>query len=161
MDKNTIVPQGTKDFIKRNSGLILARQFNKLFEDAWDELNLLEYSSVISIFNNIGVDVLQYMHYIPQYFFAHSNIKICVVKENIMVIKENAFAACTKLQTIKLPKSLKKIKNSAFSMCTHLSTINYNGTKEDWKKIKIDPAGNSVLFNSLEIKCIDGTIEIE
>ena len=161
MDKNVIVPQGTKDFIKRNSGLILARQFNKLFEDAWDELNLLEYSSVISIFNNIGIDVLQYMHYIPQYFFADSNIKTYTVTELITVIKEYAFDNCTKLQSIQLPKSLKKIKNSAFLMCTHLSTINYNGTKEDWKKIKIDLMGNSVLFNSIKINCIDDTIEIE
>lgn len=161
MDKNTIVPQNTKDFIKRHAVLIDAMQFNRFFEDAWDELYIFEYTALISIMKNIGIDVLQYMHYIPQYFFADSNIKTYTVTELITVIKEHAFDSCTKLQSIQLPKSLKKIKASAFRMCTHLSTINYNGTKEDWKKIKIDLAGNSVLFNSIKIKCIDGTIEIE
>lgn len=161
MNKNTIIPQNTKDFIKRHAVLIDAMQFNRFFEDAWDELYIFEYTALISIMKNIGIDVLQYMHYIPQYFFADSNIKTYTVTELITVIKEHAFDRCTKLQTIELPKSVKKIKNSAFLMCTHLSTINYNGTKEDWKKIKIGLTGNSVLFNSIKINCIDGTIEIE
>lgn len=161
MSKNIIIPQNTKDFIKHHAVLIDAMQFNRFFEDAWDELYIFEYMALLSIIKNIGIDVLQYMHYIPQYFFVDSNIKTYTVTELITVIKEYAFARCTKLQTIELPKSVKKIKDSAFHMCTHLSTINYNGTKEDWKKIKIHPAGNSVLFNSIKINCIDGTIESE
>ena len=161
MDKNTTVPQNTKDFIKRHAVLIDAMQFNRFFEDAWDELSLYDYIPLISIMKNIGIDMLQYMHYIPPCFFVGSNMKTYTVTELVTVIKEYAFAHCTKLQTIELPKSLKKIKNSTFFMCTHLSTINYNGTKEDWKKIKIDPRGNSALFNNIEINCTDGTIEIE
>ena len=161
MDKNIIISQKTKDFIKRHAVLIDTIQFNRFFEDAWDELNIFEYKALISIMKNIGIDVLQYMHYIPPCFFADSDMETYTVLKTITVIKEYAFARCTKLQTIELPKSLKKIKNSAFYMCTHLSTINYNGTKEDWKKIKIHPAGNSTLFNSIKINCMDGTIEIE
>lgn len=161
MDKNITIPQNTKDFIKYHAVLIDAMQFNRFFEDAWDELGINEYMAIVSIMKNIGIDVLQYMHYIPPYFFAGSNMKTYTVTELVTVIKEYAFARCTKLQTIKLPKSLKKIKSLAFSMCTHLSTINYNGTKEDWKKIKIDHMGNSVLFNALKINCTDGIIEIE
>ena len=111
MNKNITIPQNTKDFIKRHAVLIDAMQFNRFFEDAWDELYIFEYTALISIMKNIGIDVLQYMHYIPQYFFADSNIKTYTVTELITVIKEHAFDRCTKLQTIELPKSLKKIKN--------------------------------------------------
>ena len=105
MDKNTTVPQNTKDFIKRHAVLIDAMQFNRFFEDAWDELSLYDYTPLISIMKNIGIDVLQYMHYIPPYFFVDSNMKTYTVTELVTVIKEYAFARCTKLQTIELPNN--------------------------------------------------------
>lgn len=160
MKKDTTISQDTKDFIKQNAGIIRAAQFNKLFDEASDYLGVKAYYDLISIFVNAKIDVLQYMNYIPENFFTDSDIKNYIVGENIRIIREGAFNLCTKLQTISLPKSLKEIRSYSFYMCTNLFLVKYRGTKEEWKKVKVETIGNNLLF-ICGIDCIDGLIEYE
>ncbi len=54
------------------------------------------------------------------------------------VIKYAAFFNHAKLKRVNLPESLSEIEGSAFSLCPSLTDIYYQGTKKQWKKIKID-----------------------
>lgn len=159
MKREEIIPQQTKSFIKENIKEINNKEFNNLFKDAIEQLNLTSYIAFVSIFNHIKPDILSYMEYIPERFFNRRldliNYK---VKGNIILIKDGAFNDCNSLQTISLSKSLKEIESYAFFNCKHLYQINYEGTKEEWKKIKIDTKGNESLFRC-GIDCIDGLIE--
>ena len=161
MKREEIIPQQTKSFIKENIKEINNKEFNNLFKDAIEQLNLTSYLAFVSIFNHIKPDVLSYMDYIPERFFNRRldliNYK---VEGNIILIKDGAFNGCNSLQTIILPKNLKEIETYAFFSCNHLYQVNYEGTKEEWKKIKIDIKGNKSLFRC-GIDCIDGLIEYE
>ena len=161
LEKDIYVPPATLNFIKENTGLIRAVQFNKLFVDALNQLSLKSYLSLIDILRNAKVDVLQYMNYIPVRFFERQNtLYTYKVPENIFSIEDSAFFLCKNLQTIELHKNLKKIAPVAFDGCTRLFQVIYKGTKEDWKKVEVSNIKNNLLFKC-GIDCVDGLIEYE
>lgn len=51
-------------------------------------------------------------------------------------IKSNVFAGCTSIKTVTLPPYIEFIGNAALS-CPNLETIKFNGTIENWLKIKL------------------------
>lgn len=63
-----------------------------------------------------------------------ASYKIADTTEYIMAY---AFADCTKMTDISLPKSLKQIQEAAFYNCDSLATVFYEGTAEDFYKIEI------------------------
>ena len=44
---------------------------------------------------------------------------------------------CTKLERITLPKSIKEVSKGAFLDCVSLKDVYYEGTEEEWNKIKL------------------------
>lgn len=64
-----------------------------------------------------------------------------------------AYCECSSLQSITLPNSLKKIGMFAFRHCINLTEIKYDGTQQEWKKVKKGenpfkdcPAENKITF---------------
>lgn len=61
-----------------------------------------------------------------------------------------AFYGSKSLINVTIPDSVTSIDSSAFKDCTSLKTVNYAGSKNDWKKIKIDnrDKGNKPLLEA-------------
>ena len=66
-------------------------------------------------------------------------------------ISENAFKMCHKLETVKIPTSVKWIEREAFSYFTSPVTINYEGSYSEWNEITLRNKWN---FNSKKIEII-------
>ena len=77
----------------------------------------------------------------------------------ITCIPSNCFAICQSLNTIFIPKSVTKIESKAFAFCCNLQCIAYEGTVDEWNKIK---KAEDWMFDSKllhKIKCKDGKTE--
>ena len=153
---------------------------NGNFKNIYNAVNELEknFSSIYlltpylsSLFLNVNINPLLYMDEVPAYYLADSNIDSIIIPNNIVKIKHAAFGNCfylskvklsnrletieagafydcPNLETIEIPKSIKNIRRNVFS---NLKAINYNGTKEEWKDIRITNHPYEVTIN-----CTDG-----
>ena len=65
-----------------------------------------------------------------------------------------AFISCESLESLTVPKSLKKIDIGAIPF--NVADIYYNGTKAQWKKIKIDTDNERLTTNNTAVYCKDG-----
>ena len=62
-------------------------------------------------------------------------------------IEGSTFYECSSLTEINIPLNITSIGYQAFYNCSELQTVYYEGTEEEWKKIKID-SKNSDLKNA-------------
>lgn len=77
------------------------------------------------------------------------------IPEGVNTICAMACQSCANLAHVDLPSTLKVIGEMAFADCGSLSTINYNGTIEEWGKVKkVDKWINSGA--SYRVHCTDG-----
>lgn len=79
-------------------------------------------------------------------------LRSAVLSEGLTTIGSFAFAGCTSLGTVTLPKSLENIEASAFSQVGALKII-YAGSEEDWGRINVAGgnealAGAEITFNA-------------
>lgn len=105
---------------------------------------------------NAGVDPLNHKHVkmVPREFLNATDIETFEIPENISIISTYAFSGCRNLRSIKLPKDLISISES-FSHCDNLTDVYYDGTCEDFRKIRIYAASR---FN-INIHCTDGDMQ--
>ncbi len=71
-----------------------------------------------------------------QAFCNCSALENIVIPTNTITIIESAFDNCSNLTKITLPASIKSIDKNVFSNCNNLISCYYEGTLEDWCKIK-------------------------
>ena len=99
---------------------------------------------------SIGRSAFSWSHSLDNFTFPNSLMSIegqtfcrcksltnIVIPPNITEIDYCTFSECENIRKLTLPKSIKEIKWEAFKDCTNLSTIYYEGSKSDWKQIKI------------------------
>ena len=72
---------------------------------------------------DLGINPLEYMTYVPEYFLNGSDITTFKIPDHIKEIGENAFWDCDCLTNIHIPNSIKKIGYSAFYNCASLTSI--------------------------------------
>lgn len=60
--------------------------------------------------------------------------------EGLAGIGDQAFMGCTSLMRVALPSTLKSVGSNAFYGCLSLRSIPYNGTREQFDQIDIDPS---------------------
>ena len=77
-----------------------------------------------------------------------SNLVDVTIPDNITHIGTGAFFNCNHLTSVTIGKNVKKINSDAFRRCPNLKTVCYQGTEEEWKKIKISKNGNTRLLNT-------------
>lgn len=106
-----------------------------------------------------GIDILKIATRVPRKMFFELDVVKVEIPKNILTIGDRAFFGCAELLRVKLPKSIKEIGNYAFYRCTDLYEIEYEGTMEDWNKIRTGEFWHS--GRSLYIKCSDGEIKLE
>ena len=93
-----------------------------------------------------------------QAFYSCTHVEFIDFPESLITIGDGAFMDCKSLISVTIPTSVKSIGDDAFSFCPRLYEIRYNGTHQDWQKIKL---GKRWAFHSLIniIECTDGTLQ--
>ena len=90
----------------------------------------------------------------PKAFADCSNIRIVVLPEGLKRIADGTFSSCSRLHSIVIPRSVKKIGNFVFEN-TPLTAILYQGTREEWERIKKNERWDGC-YASWEEKGIEG-----
>ena len=75
--------------------------------------------------------------------FAAAGVEEIIIPENMSVIEEGAFQA-SNIKTIYIPKNVTEIGFFAFNAVSTLKNVNYEGSKEEWQKIKIGDGNNGL-----------------
>lgn len=70
-------------------------------------------------------------------FYGCKMLNFVSVSTGATRIGVGAFSLCTRLKKIILPQSIKYIDSFAFQRCDSLKDVYYEGTEEEWKKIRI------------------------
>ena len=79
------------------------------------------------------------------------------ISKNVEHIGKDVFNGCINLQKVIIPKSVTKFDSRAFYCCISLEKIEYDGTIEEWNRIKKGYAWNAET-SIIEVICSDGVI---
>ena len=92
--------------------------------------------------------------------FSHcSSLTSMVIGNGVTSIGDLAFLGCSSLTSIVIPDSMTSIGDWAFRDCSSLTSITYNGTKAQWKGIKLGEDWNDEVPTEV-IHCTDGDVKI-
>ena len=102
----------------------------------------------------------------PEFYFFFADLVMdgkivttLTIPEGVRKISKYAFYYKQKLETVFISKSVTEIGWEAFYECQNLSTVYYQGTMEEWKKVKL--GGNWKWGSDIEvIHCSDGDIKV-
>ncbi len=91
--------------------------------------------------------------------FTYCSLNSVTIPNSVTSIGSRAFDRCESLTSITIPNSVTSIGYGAFYDCESLTSVEYNGTKEQWNKIKLykDWAYNT---NIELIHCTNGEIRL-
>ena len=92
-----------------------------------------------------------------QAFNADLDLQVAIIPNTIKSIGASAFANCINLKVVSIPPSIQNIGYNAFFNCYNLKRINFNGTKEEWKRIQ---RGSNWLTKAgtTSVVCLDGVV---
>lgn len=175
------IPDRVVKILADNKDLIADNDYNKLFSKIIDAKDIHE---VVVIFNSIGIDPLNYMTYVPEFyysgsryfpqkriaipegiktvdrfaFFNNNNVEEIQLPDGLRFIAQESFARCGSLTKINFPHSLEAIGEFAFQDCDSLLNIIYAGTTEEF----LDIQGADKLDKPNRIfHCIDGDLKYD
>jgi hypothetical protein len=95
---------------------------------------------------------------VNQYAFEGCDfLESIIFDEGVSYIDDDVFYGCELLSSVVLPKSLKGLGHNVFNACYVLTEITYNGTQEDWRKIRNHEFVTEGSYVS-KIRCSDGVI---
>lgn len=115
-------------FIREIDNLLNHNQFTDIYsiialDNRFDENENLFVSDFTKILYDAGIDPLQYMNYIPNFFLAGDTMTSLEIPEGIKIIGMQSFFNCNNLQSVQLPNSLQKIDMHAFGYCKSLRDL--------------------------------------
>lgn len=95
--------------------------------------------------------------YAEQIFEGCTNLKTVMFGENVKIIPALAFLGCNGLSSVTIPNGVTSIGYWMFYNCTGLTSIHFNGSTEQWKKIK-KASGWRDDSSITQIVCNNGTL---
>jgi hypothetical protein len=116
-------------------------------------------------------------------FYRNINLTVVQLSEKVIDIEQGAFSFCVKLDNIVLPSNLDRISNYMFQECTgltnivipsgvtsigsysfhncsRLQSIRFEGTIDDWKRIRVGEKAFDNVATSV-VRCTDGVIRTQ
>ena len=87
------------------------------------------------------------------------NLEKVVLPDNLITIGDYAFFGCIRLTDIEIPGKVTWIGDKVFYGCSDLNSIKFQGTKQQWDKIRKEDSWRSVSAIE-EVKCSDGVIDL-
>ena len=74
---------------------------------------------------------------VNQYAFEGCDfLESIIFDEGVKYIDDSVFYACDELIKVVLPKSLESLGHNVFNGCDKLTEITYNGTCDEWRKVR-------------------------
>lgn len=77
-------------------------------------------------------------------FSCCGNLTNVTIPDNVTSISSRVFDRCRSLKSISIPDSVNSIGYEAFDGCSNLSNIHFCGTEEQWNRIMIEEANESL-----------------
>ena len=77
-------------------------------------------------------------------FVRDTDVEEIILPGTISSIPQGAFAGCSSLKRITIPKRVTSILRATFEGCTSLTDVYYEGSEEEWAKVKIFHKGYRV-----------------
>ena len=154
ISKSDVIIKYNKDFLKEILNIYEKELNNRNFDAIYRHIERLPYepckdkdrpASFTALLLKNGINPLDYMNYVPQYFAYDLYIESFEIPKNIQEIGVCAFGYCGNLK-IYIPNSVIHIGEAAFLNC-HDLTVYYEGSEEDWENIEID-FNNDTLLNA-------------
>ncbi len=71
------------------------------------------------------------------FYLSNELITQLVIPETVTMITAYAFLNCRTITSVIIPSSVKIIDHDAFLYCSNLTSVYYEGTTEDWEKMKV------------------------
>lgn len=147
-----------KRFINQNAQFIDNNEFDTLFSNGVEAK--IPAGDISEMLIRSGIDFLPYVdHIYTSMFYDVQELERLTLGDNIEYIGTYAFDGCVNLEYLSLPKDLKMIKTAPFDNCPKLQILNYQGTVDDWGKVRLNQGWNK--YSSIKvIRCLDGDINI-
>ena len=146
---NAIIHTATNTLIRGCQNTIIPDSVTSFGEYAFDGCK-----SLTSIVIPDGVTSIGKMT-----FYGCSSLTSIVIPNGVTSIGEWAFMGCDSLTSVVIPESVTSIGKWAFSDCYYLTSITFNGTKAQWKGIKLGYDWNNFVPAKV-IHCTDGEVKI-
>lgn len=118
--------ENVTQFLESHKDLLNRYDFDELYNEAHKTTGdeYVSISGMTSIFLEAGLNPLQYMSRIPDFYFeSNKAITSIEIPNNITSIGNNAFDGCKGLTNIVIPDSVTEISDYAFASCENLKTI--------------------------------------
>lgn len=80
--------------------------------------------------------------------FSSMYIQKIIISEGVKVIEKSPFGHLPFLETVVIPSTIEKIDYLSFSLSVYLKEFLFNGTKEQWDKIKIQYEDDKYMMES-------------
>ena len=108
------------------------------------------------------VEIPGNIHMIQPYaFYGCPKLLKADIMHGVEYIGEEAFCDCYNLKEVNLPKSLLEIYRGAFCECPNLKNVYYQGTMEQFSKVKLPFISSINKGSDFDcIQCIDGNFKI-
>ena len=85
------------------------------------------------------------------------SLEAIVIPNSVKSIGHCAFLGCKSLTSMVIPDSVTRIITAAFYECKSLTSITFNGTKAQWKGIKLGKDWNA-RCPEITVHCTDGEV---
>ena len=169
-----------KTFLQDSRDLINNRDWNSLY-DSLKYISSASISILTEMLLAVGIDPAETLKIIPQGYLSQSekvkefapkksifniignyafleceSLEKVILPNTLEYIGRNAFMDCINLKYLELPKSLVAIDTYTFFNCSKLTTIVYNGTVEEWSKVRKGTDSTYHKVPCRKIKCLDG-----
>lgn len=174
--KSVVIPpevrtvcKGAFEFCESLESVTLPQGLEKISENAFHGCKALREINVPNTVITIGdyafldcesitdIEIPQSVVSIGNYAFSEcdSLVDVKIHSESNGFMSRNVwlgggvFAGDRKLTSIYIPKSVRSVSRGFLLNCADLENVYYEGSKSDWKKIKIDKYGNEKLLGGL------------
>lgn len=71
-----------------------------------------------------------------------------IISDGVVKLGSDMMASCDSLEYVSIPESVATIEKGCFYGCRALNTVYYEGSKEEWKKIRIEKEDNDDLTDA-------------
>ena len=134
-----------------------------LIDNRFNISDIIEFWKIIR--EDLNIDILKFedIEVVPSYYYTNAAIEEIILPERILHINESAFASCRNLKKVILPNTLYRIDRYAFLNTYNLTEIEFDGTLDEFRRIKLgwNAFGYNLLGrNGKKIIAKDGVMEL-
>ena len=134
-----------------------------LIDNRFIASDMIEFWRIVRDDLNIDIFKFKDVEVVPTYYYHGADVEEIVIPAHILHINPSAFMWCKNLRKVTLPNTLYSIQQNAFLDTTKLTEIEFNGTLDEFKRIRLgwNAFGAEILGrNGKKLIAKDGVINL-